>query len=368
MITTFVRATMAPMRFVNLLLVPACLFAQAVYPGAEWERIQPEATGYSSKRLAALSAYLATIDTSAMMAVHKGKVIFEYGNLRQQSYLASVRKSVLAMLYGKYVANGKIDLDATLEDLGMDDEGGLLAGEKKATVRHLITARSGVFHPASYPGDDLAQAPPRGTQKPGDYHLYSNWDFNAAGYVFEKLTGRDIHDAVQSDIAEPIGMQDFDRSLQKKEGNLKVSRYPAYPMWFTTRDMARIGYLMLRNGKWNGQQVIAADWAKTITSLVTPVYDMNPPSRRGYATGALWGYGYMWWVWDDHNRPGPFHGAYSGFGAVGQYITVLPALDLVVAHKTVPARRGEPARGVTGAQYHSVLIQLINARCERACP
>src|SRR4051794_5575636 len=100
--------------------------AQTVYPGKEWERIQPENSGYSSKRLAALSAYLAPIDTTAMMVVHRGKVIFEYGDLTRQSYLASVRKSILAILYGKYVANGKINLDATLDDLGMDDVGGLL--------------------------------------------------------------------------------------------------------------------------------------------------------------------------------------------------------------------------------------------------
>ncbi len=350
------------------LLTAGLLQGQAIYPGSDWETAPPEAAGYSSKRLAALASYLATMDTTAILVVHQGKVIFEYGDLKRQSYLASVRKSILAMLYGKYVANGKINLDATLEELGMDDVGGLLAVEKKAKVRHLITARSGVYHKASYPGDDLDQAPPRGTQPPGTYYLYSNWDFNAAGFVFEKMTGRNIYDALQTDLAEMIGMQDFDRSLQKKSGDAKVSQYPAYPIWLTTRDMARIGYLMLRQGKWRDRQVVSSEWIKTITSLVTPVYDMNPPSRRGYAAGRLWGYGYMWWVWDDHNRTGPFQGAYSGFGAVGQYITVLPALDLVIAHKTVPAERGQPTRGVSGLQYQSILMQVINAKCGRACP
>lgn len=351
-----------------LLSLAATLAGQAVYPGKDWERVKPEDAGFSSKRLAALSAYLATLDTTAMMAVHRGKVIFEYGDVTKQSYLASVRKSILAMLYGKYVASGKINLEATLEELGMDDVGGLLPREKRATVRHLITARSGVYHPASYAGDDLAQAPPRGTQEPGAYHLYSNWDFNAAGFVFEKQTGIDIYDALQNDLAVPIGMQDFDRSLQKKEGNLAVSQYPAYPIWLTTRDMARVGYVMLRGGKWGDRQVVAHDWVRTITSLVTPLHDMNPPSARGYASGLLWGYGYMWWVWDGHNRLGPFQGAYTGIGALGQFITVLPALDLVVAHKTVPAERGRPPREVSRLQYQTALLQLINARCGAACP
>ena len=50
---------------------------------------------------------------------------------------------------------------------------------------------------------------------------------------------------------------------------------------------------------------------------------MHPTSRRdGY-----FGYGYMWWVWDGPRAVGPFAGAYTGRGAIGQWITVLPALE-----------------------------------------
>jgi CubicO group peptidase (beta-lactamase class C family) len=73
--------------------------------------------------------------------------------------------------------------------------------------------------------------------------------------VFEKLTGRDIYDALETDLARPIGMQDFDRSLQKKR-DAKRSIYPAYPMHLSTRDMARLGYLMLRGGNWNGRRLV----------------------------------------------------------------------------------------------------------------
>src|SRR6185369_16333770 len=136
------------------------------------------------------------------------------------------------------------------------DVGGLLPRELEATVEHLITARSGVYHPPSYPGDAQDSAPPRGSQKPGTYYLYNNWDFNAAGAVFEKLTGKNLFDALESDLAVPIGMQDFKRELQKKEGDDKRSAIPAYPMHLSTRDMARLGYLMLREGKWQGRQVV----------------------------------------------------------------------------------------------------------------
>src|SRR5947209_11595028 len=76
-------------------------------PGTEWSRIKPESAGYWSERLEALRGWLKTQQTSAMMIVVHGQVIFEYGDLKLVSKVASVRKSVLSMLYGNYVFNGK---------------------------------------------------------------------------------------------------------------------------------------------------------------------------------------------------------------------------------------------------------------------
>lgn len=236
------------------------------------------------------------------------------------------------------------------------------------TLRDLITARSGVYHPASNSGDSTASAPPRGSQRPGAYYLYNNWDFNAAGAVFENLTGRDIYDVLETDLAKPIGMEDFDRSKQKKSGDAKRSQFLAYHMWLSVRDMARIGLLMLRGGQWEGRQVASADWIRRISSLVTPLNEMNPPNYRSLGTGNRWGYGCMWWVWDAPNSPGPFEGAFTGMGAGGQFITVLPQLDMVVAHKTdtehvSPHGPGQRRRSVTGTEYDVVLRMLISARC-----
>jgi len=359
------------------LLLAALLPAQTpprVFPGKSWERIEkPEAVGFSSARLEALRGWVKSLDTTAMMVVVGGRSLFQYGDLTHLSYLASVRKSVLATLYGKYVEEGKIDLSKTLGEIGLTDHGGLLPIEKQATIEHVITARSGIYHPASNPGDDTSSAPPRGSQRPGRYYLYNNWDFNAAGAVFEKLTGRDIYDALESDLARPIGMQDFDRSKQKKTGDLKVSMHPAYHMWLSVRDMARLGLLMLREGNWNGRQVVSKEWVRRITSLVTPFNEMNPPHRRALGTSRRWGYGYMWWVWDAPNSQGPFVGAYTGIGAGGQYITVLPQLDMVVAHKVdiqQPPAVGtsKRPRTVTSDQYYAILSVLVASYCGANCP
>lgn len=83
-------------------------------------------------------------------------------------------------------------------------------------MRHLLTARSGVYHEASNSGDDSDSAPARGSQEPGSYFLYNNWDFNAAGAAFELMTGGEIFDALMTDLAEPLGFEDFQRSRQKE--------------------------------------------------------------------------------------------------------------------------------------------------------
>jgi CubicO group peptidase (beta-lactamase class C family) len=354
------RLTLVLVLHASLFLAPASaqVSSESVFPAKTWEYVEKddlEAYGWSPEALEKTTRFIRDeSNTTGLVVVDRGRVVYQFGDIEELSYVASVRKSILAMLYGYWVENGTIDLETTLSDLGFDDIGGLLPMEKEATILHLITARSGVYHPASYSGDDLAKAPSRGSRKPGSYMLYSNWDFNAAGAVFEHLTKRDIYDELQAQLATPLEFEDWDRSVQEKAGDLTISRYPAYPIVVSTRDMARIGYLMLHEGNWNGRQVISKDWARRITSVVTPVEEMNPTERRdGY-----FGYGYMWWVWDGPKATGPFDGAYTARGAVGQWITVFPSLDLVLAHKTHNIYR----RTTSWESYERIMELLFEAK------
>ncbi|MGH7556136.1 MAG: serine hydrolase domain-containing protein, partial [Longimicrobiales bacterium] len=220
----------------------ACRPLPRVYPATSWDRIAtPECAGWSSAGLDSVRAKLAGLSTTGFVAVVGGRVLADYGDVQAVSYLASVRKSVLSMLYGIYVERGVISLDKTLAQLGIDDIGGLTDAEKQATTRHLLSARSGVYHEASNSGDDLGSAPPRGSQRPGAYYLYSNWDFNALGTIFEKETGTNIYDALEEHLARPLRMQDFNRSIHERSGDTTRSIHKAYHMHLSTRDMARIG-------------------------------------------------------------------------------------------------------------------------------
>lgn len=341
---------------------------QTTYPTEAWERWEtPEAGGFDSAQLEAVDVHLDSLSSFSMMVVRGGRVVHEFGDNAGLFYVASVRKSVLAMLYGPYVDDGTIDLDRTLAEMDMDDVQNLTDAEQHATIEHLITARSGVYHPASNPGDNLDNAPPRGSQPPGAYFLYSNWDFNAAGTAFELETGLDIFDALEQDLAEPLGFQDWNREIHEKGGDLTRSRYPSYHMYISGRDMARLGLLMLREGRWDDAQVLPGDWARRIVSTITPLEEMNPADLRD----EIFGYGAMWWVWDGPEAVGPYEGAYSARGAYGQYITVLPALDLVVSHKTLPQPFGSMEEyeqiSVSWEEFHGVLDRLVAAFCDAEC-
>ena len=336
----------------------------AVYPGASWARhTDPRAAGYCQAGLDAATAKITALPSTAMLVVVGGRVLWEYGDLEAISYLASVRKSLLAMMYGKYVDNGTIRLDATMADLKIDDVQGLLPQEKQATVLDLLSARSGVYHDAANAactgcGSTMGEPPgPRGTVKPGTHFLYNNWDFNALGTIFEQQTGMDIYDAFAQDFAAPLGLEDFDRAQQRKTRNAR-SRHQAYHFYLSTRDMARLGHLMLREGRWRETQMLSRDWVRRMVTAVTPVHEMNPPDLRK----GPFGYGLLWWIWDGPFNQGVYTGAYTGSGAIGQFITVLPALDMVIAHKTRPGR-GANAGAVNRTQYLAVVDQIVAARC-----
>lgn len=325
--------------FIILILPKSYTQETYYYPVEDWEYIENESL---CNHFQLLTNYIVdSMNTTGLVILKDGKIAAEYGDVEELSYLASARKSLLSMLYGNYVTEGVIDLNATLEELEIDDKTPLNETEKQATIDQIINARSGVYLPASNAGSG-PNRPERGEYLPGEHFYYNNWDFNAAGSIFEKLTGQNIYEAFETDIAIPIGMRDFSLSEQKKYGDSTMSYHPAYHFYLSTRDMARIGYLMLRNGKWKDQQIIPEEWVEKTTKKVSDTDDPIIP-----------GYGYMWWIFDGSEFP-ELEGAYSAMGAYGQYITAIPKLDIVIALKTKSIYRRR-----TGIQDYNQLIRKI---------
>jgi CubicO group peptidase (beta-lactamase class C family) len=299
---------------------------QDFFPDAQWPApALPE--GWSQAGLDRARAFSETIDTAAVMVVHRGRPVAQWGDVTARYKCHSIRKSLLSALIGIHVHEGRIDLEATLAELGIDDRDGLSEREKAATVMDLLMARSGIYHPTHYETARMVQIKPaRGSYGPGTWWCYNNWDFNALGTIFEQLTGRGIFDEFRDRIAGPLGMEDFRYDETRRDGEYirsEVSNHAAYPFRMSARDLARFGLLFLRGGRWQGKQVIPEKWVRL------SVRPYSPAGDRG-------AYGYMWWVaHEDIHFPGMSvpRGTYSARGARGHYVVVVPQRDLVVVHR-----------------------------------
>src|SRR5205085_9964153 len=129
------------------------------YPGAAFETTTPEAAGWSAEKLAEAKSWSQQIAPSAaVMIIQHGLVVAQWGDVAVKSNLHSVRKSLLSALIGIAVDEHKIDLGATMESLGIDDNTpGLTPTEKTATVGDLLKARSGIYHAALYETPGMAR-------------------------------------------------------------------------------------------------------------------------------------------------------------------------------------------------------------------
>ena len=346
-----------------LFVLPGCFTHKASFKG---NSLPSEAGLLEAQKLDQLTQYIQDSSrTTGLVVLHKGKVVYSYGDVQKVSYIASCRKSVLSMLYGKHIEAGTIDLGQDIGSLEVDEKDGLLPLEKTATVDHIITSRSGVFHVASNGGYDKANFLERGSVAPGSYYVYSNWDFNVAGYILEKQTGQTVYEELEQQLAIPLGFEDWNIKNQRKSGNKRKSQYQAYHMYLSTRDMAKIGQLMLQNGEWEGEQIIPAEWVEKSTSTVTSLSEVL--DRYGTPNPALpeMSYGYMWWLIEGFKGNPAYKGGYTASGYGGQFITVLPAMDMVIAHKTkldVLTLIGLRYKDTPGEVYYSIVDQLVEAK------
>ena len=337
-----------------------------VLPGVEWEHASPESEGFSSARLEALRAFVKTHQTDAMMIVSRGHIVFEFGNTGVVSNLASARKSVLGLLYAvetQKVFNVSDALGKTVVELGLEDKAPFNDIEKHAVLEQLLMSRSGIYM-GSGNGDQAKLRPPRGSAWPGTHYFYNNWDFDAAGIAFEKLTHKDLLDALRDDLAIPLRFQDFDRSRQSEPLN-DESNHPSYKLALSTRDMARLGLFALRSGQWGKTLWASPDFIQ-FSTYPTTHFDEIGVAYESPGWTARWGYGMLWWAWDAPKYPGevmtgPYQGAYTAMGYGGQFITVFPMDDIVIAHKVNIDE--EPGRSVSDSTYMTILDMVLDAKC-----
>ena len=147
---------------------------------------------------------------------------------------------------------------------------------------------------------------------PGTTFFYNTGGSHLLSVVIERSTGMDTLSYARTYLFDPIGV-----------GEVEWQRDPqgyytgGHDLWMRAEDMARFGLLYLNQGKWDGNQIIPAEWVEISTA--------HQSTERGIS--GL--YGYHWWVTPLVVRDKPVE-TYFALGFAGQYIYVVPEFDLVV--------------------------------------
>jgi CubicO group peptidase (beta-lactamase class C family) len=274
---------------------------------------------------------------TAFLVMKDGKIVAEeYRNgldAKTQHVTMSATKSVVSMLMGIALQRKEIaSIDDPVIKYAPEFKG---TAFEPVTIRHVLMMRSGVKFPINGGAEppeyfdrvifrnqlrcaDYGKEMPK-LNEPGSTFAYSSLDTCIIGRVIERASGVPLYKYLEEHVWKPAGMSDpaywvMDGAIGTGEvlghGGLSV----------TARDFARIGQLMLDNGKAMGKQIIPADWVVQSTAPKAIDASTNKPSSSRY--------GFQWWT---------ENGFYYGHGFGGQIIYVFPKEKVVIAkYSTYP--------------------------------
>ena len=265
------------------------------------------------------------------MIVTDDNIVGMFGDIERRYHTHSAVKPFLSALVGQHLGSGEkqIRLDATLEELGIDDlPNPLTSLQRQATVLHLLKSASGINHAAAAEAGIMKAEKDRrlgdGENTPGAIWAYNNWDINALTTIFEIRTGMSIAEAFETGISKPIGMLDHTRDAVSYYGEEpKLSQHKAPRLDMSARDLARFGKLYLDKGIAGGDRLLPKSWVDRITTDFMKT-DNDDALRYGH--------GYLWWI------PGPDSGLPEGsfwtWGLGQQALFVIPAWQTVIVHQS----------------------------------
>ena len=319
--------------------------AIAYTPGESWRKASGRELAIDESIIGSLLARIRSGrygTQHSLMIVRDGWVVTEeyFGGWPADSIhtLQSVTKSVASLITG--VAIARHDLGATTDTLyrlvpSYAPIRNLDSWKMGLTLRDLLTMRTGQdWWEDPYDGSPLQQLNSSATdwirfvvdwpmrEKPGVRWSYNSGGVVALGGVLQIASRSNAADYTREFLFRPIGIVD-DKWVR---GNPSSLPHFGGGLYLTTRDLARLGYLVLRNGRWGTTQVVPESWIRESTHL-----QVADPRAFGSHRAD---YGYLWWLLpidgvNGLDRP-PAELVIAAIGAQGQHLFVVPKYDLVV--------------------------------------
>ena len=276
----------------------------------------------------------------AGIVTRSGKVVSSWGDLTQRYPLKSTTKSIGVTLLGVAIGDELVALDdaADLEQLDparppVDKTPSNWL--ETITLRHLATHTAGFDKPGAYPALLF---------EPGSAWSYTDGGANWLADVLTLAFGADHHETLTTRVLKPLGLGDEDlawrpntyrdqllRGIERREFGSGI---------FANVDaMARIGYLYLRNGRWETESILAESFVEMVRTPAAELADL-PVNEPEIHPKANQHYGLLWWNNADGRLPKVPTDAYWAWGLRESLIVVIPSLDMVVARAGRGWRKG----------------------------
>lgn len=300
------------------------LVMPSYWPTEGWKYATPAQMGLDPGPLQdmvdAIEASSFRVDSA--MVIKDGYIVLDeyFGDYEKDELhiIYSCTKSVVSTIFGIAYGNGLIpDLDTRLLDIYPD-----IIPENPGEWKDSITLRdllmmSGGFDARDswiyeWEGLDGLHAADDAVEymldlsmdfEPGTRFEYTNGVSHLLSCIISEQTGVSAAEYAEEHLFGPLGINEYTWDTDNRGRNWGYNR-----IYFTPHDMAKIGFLFLNNGEWDGEQIISEDWVSEATA-------------HRIDANILDGYGYQWWVGEDY---------YLALGYQGQFIFVYPEHDLII--------------------------------------
>jgi CubicO group peptidase (beta-lactamase class C family) len=326
---------------------------------------EPVPLGMSPRPLPDIEPWLQARSVTAIVVLADGQIVHEQYRLgtteddRRISW--SVAKSFLSALLGIVLAEGAV---ASIDDPVTRYAPALVGtAYDGASVRDVLQMSSGVRFDENYfdfhsdinrmgrvlalgrSMDDFATSLAERERAPGQAWQYVSIDTHVIGMVIRGATGRGIGELMAEKLLQPLGLESAPYYLTDGRGTAFVLG----GLNMSTRDYARFGQLFLQQGRWQGRQVVPADWVEASTR-----------ASAATAPGAT-RYGYQWWIPADGGD-----GEFLARGVYGQFVYVNRPAGVVIAVNS--ADRGFARPGVfasTVETFRQIAASVQDGRGEQ---
>ncbi len=292
------------------------------WPTDGWRTSAPETQGMNGGVLDRMidSIQVQKLNLDSLLVIRNGYIVHEtyFGShaADQRHIQYSVTKSFVSTLIGIALDRGRIDrIDRRVLDyfpgITVTDPDPRREG---MTLEDLLTMRSGLqWSDTDQDFNDLFRSTdwvqhmlnlPM-VAEPGTVFTYCSGCTNLLSAVLQEAVGKTARDFGKEALFQPLGISDL--VWENDPTGISIG---GWGLFLAPRNMAKLGYLFLNRGEWDGRRIVSAEWVDEATRKHTP-------------TDGNLGYGYQWWTY-------PKWDAFAALGRDGQTIFVIPGSKLIV--------------------------------------